>query len=210
MATKESLNQAFFDMCVQLLEASVAAWPEDALLPLALSQFRLLNPSRALELFETYFGSYASRLAQKDLNAIEEISKLEVVGPLNIYEKFTSSNANTQGTLWAYLGHICKFSSMDKLYKHIPGNILASVTEAAESLKLQLDNGSVDPSNVNPFDLGKQVMAKFSTTEVETMMNDLMKNQDAMNVMMSQLSTMMQDSNNSGLDLSSIMKLMNQ
>jgi len=99
---------------------------------------------------------------------------------------------------------------MDKLYKHIPGNILASVTEAAESLKLQLDNGSVDPSNVNPFDLGKQVMAKFSTTEVETMMNDLMKNQDAMNVMMSQLSTMMQDSNNSGLDLSSIMKLMNQ
>jgi hypothetical protein len=205
--TKSSTDSAFHEVTKQLIEASIAAWPEDQLLPIALAQWSLLDPSESLKLFETHFGHLANSLTQKDQNALFEAGQDPALLALNIKEKYLSANESTQKTLWTYIGHMCRFGTMNKLYEYIPKNVMAAVTDAAHDLKTRLDSGELDTSSINPMDLGKSVMSKFKPEELESMMKSLMSNKDAMNTIMAQMSSVMESGNGSP-DMSSLLKFL--
>jgi hypothetical protein len=203
--TKTSTDNAFHEVTKQLIEASVAAWPEDILLPIALTQWSLLDPSQSLELFEKHLGHLSNRLAQRDEKALFEAGNDPALSALNIKDKFESANESTQATLWTYIGHMCRFGSMNKLYNFIPSNVMSAVTDAAHDLKSRLDSGELDTTKINPMELGQAVMSKFKPEELEAMMKSLMASPDAMNTIMSQMNSVMESGNP---DISNLLQLM--
>jgi hypothetical protein len=186
-----NVHSGLFDMSVQLIEASAAAWPEDPLLPIALSEFKKLSPEVAFNLVVDHLGSFMPRLASKDTSALFEASKIPALAALDIETKFTNANASTRDTLWSYIGHICKYISMSKLYKHIPDEVLGAVSDAASGLKARIDAGTLDLSSINPFELGQEVMSKFQPQELEKMMRQLTSNPETMASIMSQMTSVL-------------------
>lgn len=207
--TKTSTDTAFHEVTKQLIEASVAAWPEDVLLPIALAQWSALEPTESLALFETHLGPFANRLSQREELALFEVGQLEAFAALQIKEKFQGANESTQKTLWTYIGHMCRFGTMNKLYNYIPSNVMTAVTDAAHDLKQRLDSGEIDTKSINPMELGKSVMSKFKPEELESMMKSLMANPDAMNTIMSQMNSVMDSTGGGGMpDVSSLLKFL--
>lgn len=195
MNSKSAVEKAFKDMLVQFIEAGIGAWPEDPLLPLALVQVQKSNQDELLSGFEENFGSYVNQLSKRDVSVLLEASKHPLVDALNIESKYTEANKNTQETIWNYVTHLCRFASMNKIYKHIPKQVIGAVNEAASTLKEQIDNGSLDPKSINPFELGQQVMSKFSPTDIDQMMKQILGNPDAMSTMMTQMQSFLGDAN---------------
>lgn len=189
--TKSSVSFAFHEMAVQFGEASIAAWPEDPLLPIAVAQVKGLAPQDAVDLFMEHFGAHVDGLSKQDANAIYECAAVPCAVPLDIKTKYDGANENTRTTIWTYVGHLCRFTAMMKLYRHIPANVLGAVHETARGLKDQLENGTLDPSSINPMELGQKVMAQFQPAEIETMMNDMMKNTDLLNTVMAQMGSVL-------------------
>jgi hypothetical protein len=207
----EDLYVAFQEMSIQLIEASVAAWPEDPLLPIALVKVKEMDHMQPLALFEEAFGPIVDSLAQKDLKALHVVAEHPQLQALCIEQKFLEASASTQKTLWNYISNLCRFASMRKLYTHIPSDVLGAVQEAASSLKKQIDDGSLDTSSINPYELGQQVMSKFKPEDMERMMKDIMKNPEVVSSMMSQMQGLMgnvSDPNSATLDLSALQGFM--
>ena len=205
--TEASVNKAFYDIAIQLVEASVSAWPNEPLLAIALVQLKKQDPSFLVREFDANFGPFISRLSNKDATALEEASKNSLLEGLDLYTKYSSASEATQQTLWSYIGHLCRFASMEKLYKHIPKNVIGAVTEAANNLKAGLDNGTIDPETINPMELGKQVMEKFKPEDIDSMMKQMMSNPEAITAVMSQMTSIM-GSQGGGLDVSSMLSML--
>ena len=207
MVDQSAITTGFHEMASQLIESSMTAWPEDPLLPLALSAFKKLDGDFAMALFDKHFGPLIERLSRKDETALFEAGEHEALAAINIKGKFSSANANTRETIWTYVGHLTRFVSMNKMYKHIPKQVLGAVNDAAENLKKQLDEGTLDASSINPFELGQSVMSKFKPEDITKMMNELSSNPEVMASMMSQMSSMMgANGDMKNLDISSLMK----
>lgn len=212
--------KAFFGKCNELMTFSVAKFTEDAYLPIAKLTVSKMDPQECLDLYESQFGQYNDRLMSRDATVVDDISKDENLAVLEIKAKFDSLNEEDREFFWTYLAHIAKLSSMQKIYKHIPKNVMNSVTEAAVDLKQRMESGQLDPSKINPFELGQEVMSKFQPAELETLMRDLMGNKEAMGAMMSQMNSMMgvkadmsdpasiASLANKQFDISSLMKMM--
>ena len=181
----------FLTVATQFVDASCVAWPSDPLLPLASVTLKKLEPQIALDLFETTFGSLVNSLAKKDVEALYKVGSHEALTALCIKEKYDGANEATREVLCSYIGNMCKIVSMKRLYKHIPNGVLGAVTDAAQKLKTRLDSGTLDVSTLNPYDIGKEVMDKFNPNELESMMKDFMKNEEAMETVMTQMSAMM-------------------
>lgn len=194
---KSSMENGFCEMAIQLIESSISAWPEDVLLQIALVEFKKLDNAKALELFHSNFEDYLDGLSKKDEETLWRLSEHPLLEAVNIREKFSSSSKSTQETLWTYLGHLCRFSGMKSLYKFIPENVLNSVSEAAQNLKRDLDSGKIDAKHVNPLELGQKVMSQFKPEEIEAIMNKITSDPKAMQIMMNQMSSAME---NGGLD----------
>jgi len=212
--------KTFFAKCNELMTFSVAKFADDAYLPIAKLTVSKMEPLECLQLYEAQFGQFNDRLMTRDESVILDVSKDENLAVLEIKAKFDSLNEEDREFFWTYLVHIAKLSSMQKIYKHIPTNVMNSVTEAAVDLKQRMESGEIDPSKINPFELGQEVMAKFQPNELESLMRDLMGNKEAMSAMMSQMNSMIgvkADMNdpasiaglaNKQFDISSIMKMM--
>ena len=191
-SSKESVCKAFYDMSIQFIDASIEVWPQDALLQIAAVQIRAVTePGSFLDQFDSIFGSYVDKLASKDTQALFEAAKNPLVAALDIQLKFEGASESTRETIWTYITNLCRFVTMNKLYKHIPTNVLDAVSVAAEDLKVQMDNGTMDTANINPFELGQQVMAKFNPNEIQDIMKNIMSNQDVMNSMMTQMTSLL-------------------
>ena len=186
-----NVHSGLFEMSVQLIEASCAAWPEDSLLPIALSEFKKLSPEQAFDIVVEHLGPYINGLSKKESSVLFEAAKMPALEALNIESKFNAANPSTRETLWTYIGHICKYVTMSKLYKHIPENIMGAVSDAANGLKAKIDSGALDLNSVNPFELGQEVMSKFKPQELEKMMRDLTSNPETMASLMSQMSNVL-------------------
>lgn len=189
--TKTSVCFAFHEMAVQFAEASVAAWPEDPLLPIVVAQIKGLAPETSVDLFMEHFGAHVDGLSKQDPEALYACAQVPAAVPLDLKSKYDGANENTRSTIWTYVGHLCRFTAMMKLYKHIPANILGAVHETARGLKDQLESGAVDPSSINPMELGQKVMSRFQPAEIEKMMNDMMKNTDLLNTVMAQMGSVL-------------------
>jgi hypothetical protein len=186
-----NVHRGLWDMSVQLIEASVSAWPEDALLPLALIAFKKIEPEQAFNLVVEHLGPYIDGLSKRDVDVLFKAASIGPLEALQIESKFSGANDSTRDTLWTYIGHICKYVTMSKLYKHIPENVLSAVTDAASGLKAKIDSGSIDLSSVNPFELGQEVMSTFPPQELERMMRQLTSNPETMSSIMSQMSSVL-------------------
>lgn len=209
--SKTSTDSAFHEVTKQLIEASISAWPEDVLLPIALTQWSALEPADALAIFEKHVGPLANKLSQRDTEALFEVGQDPALAALCIKDKFTGANESTQSTLWTYIGHMCRFGTMNKLYSFIPTNVMTAVTDAAQELKSRMDSGDVDTKTINPMELGKSVMSKFKPEELDAMMKSLMASPDAMNTIMSQMNSIMESGSSfgsGGPDLSSLLKFL--
>jgi hypothetical protein len=218
----DSVAITFHNMAVQFLQASVSNWPSDVLLPIAQAKLNEMEPKVAMDGFDKTFGRYVERLSRRDVTALFEAAKEPLVAAIDIEAKFTAANAATKETIWTYIGHLCKFHSVGKLYNFIPTPVLGAVNEAANDLKAKLDSGEIDPRSINPFELGQRVMAQFDPADLDKMMKDVLKNPDAMNAVMAQMSGFLGSAaggtvsgpgglslpNVPGLDLASMMKFL--
>lgn len=207
MADRGALRKGFHDMVQELIDASVAAWPEDSLLPLARTAFKSVSHDDAVLGFQERFGGLVDRLAQKDTSAVREAAKDPLFVGLNIEEKFFGSNEATQNTLWTYVGHLCRFVTMEKMYKHIPKKVLGAVNAAAENLKKALDDGTIDPSAINPMELGQSVMSQFNPDDIAQMMKEMTSNPEAMASMIAQMSSVLGSAGGSSVDLSKLINM---
>lgn len=190
-STIESIASGFHLMAVQFLEASAANWPSDVLIPIALSRVKAMSPLETLSGFDANFGRYVERLSRREVEALMAAADEPLVSAINGRAKFEASNGATRETIWSYVCNLCKFHSVAKLYHHIPAPVMGAVNEAAANLKRQLDSGQLDMSQINPFELGQQVISKFDPADLDRMMKDMFKNPDAMNAVMAQMSGLM-------------------
>ena len=198
--TKASVQKAFHDMAIQFLEASIGAWPEDTLLPLALVQVKGLSHADALKLFQDHIGPLADKLSKKDESALFQVGRHPELEALQIESKFSGANASTRETFWTYIQHLCRFGSMEKLYKHIPDEILGAVNEAAVDLKAQIDSGTLDASKVNPFELGQQVMSRFDANQIDKLMKTMMGSPEAVDSILNSMSSLVAGSGGPSMD----------
>jgi hypothetical protein len=206
MVDQSAIANGFHEMSLQLIESSMTAWPEDPLMPLALAAVKKLSGPEAMELFTKHFGAHVDGLSRKDETVLFEAAEHEALVALNIKGKYVAANANTRETIWTYIGHLTRFVSMNKMYKHIPKQVLGAVNEAAEKLKKQLDEGSLDAASINPFELGQSVMSQFKQEDIDKMMKELSSNPEVMSSMMSQMTSMMGSGDVPNIDVSSLMK----
>ena len=208
-----SVSKGFYEMAIQFLDSSVAAWPEDPMLPLACIKLKSMDPDDALTQFQTFFEEYLEDLAKHNEETLYKIGELDDFKILGIREKFQSSNSTTRDTVWTYIGHLCRFAGMKSLYKFIPTNVLDSVTQAAHQLKRDIDSGAVDTKDINPYELGQKVMSQFQPEEIEQMMKNITSDPKAMSLMMTQMAGAMGGSlgpmgpMGSGQDMESMMKM---
>lgn len=190
-STRGSVAIGFHEMAVQFVEASAAAWPEDPLLPIAVAQIKGVAPEVLIDAFATAFKDQLDGLSRRDPEALFAAGQHPGVAALDIRGKYESSNDNTKETLWTYMGHLCRFVSVLRLYKSMPTRILDAAQDTAKNLKQQLDSGVLTASAINPFELGQQVMAKFAPEDLESMMKDMMSNPEIINTVMSQMGSLL-------------------
>lgn len=188
-ATRAHIAKAFHDTAIQFAEAAVAAWPEDAYVPLALTTLKATDPEALIDAAAKAFGPKVDSLARKDPQALFEVGRHKQLAILAIEAKFAAANGATQETIWAYIASLCKFLSMYGLYSKIPSKILGVVNGAAFDLKKAIDAGEMDVNSINPMELGQKVMASIDPKEIESFMSSLMSDQDAMMSMMSQMTS---------------------
>jgi hypothetical protein len=200
----QSVSKGFYEMATQFLDSSVAAWPEDPMLPLACIKLKSMDPDDALLQFQTTFEDHLENLAKRDEETLFKIGDLDDFKILQIREKFLSSNATTRDTVWTYIGHLCRFAGMKSLYKFIPTNVLETVTQAAQQLKRDIDSGAIDTKDINPYDLGQKVMSQFQPEEIEQMMKSITSDPKAMSLMMTQMAGSM---GTNGPNMESMMKM---
>jgi hypothetical protein len=190
MTEQPDIVKSFFEKSKEFMAYAVAKFPEDVYLPIAKAAVDGMTAENALGLYYSQFDSFNDRLMAKDETVVEDIAKDENLAVLEISSKFASMTAEDRDFFWVHMTHIAKLASMQKIYKHIPTNVMASVTEAALDLKEKMESGTLDPTKINPFELGQEVMAKFEPAELEKLMKNLLGNKEAMNAMMSQMSSM--------------------
>jgi len=197
---REQLALAFHGIALEFVKNSAEAWPMEILLPIAYERIKSMSATLALDLFDSTFGPWVDKLTLKDEEALFEAAKVPALDALDIQDKYTSANESTKATIWKFIGELCKYSTMNKLYKHIPSEILSAVSETANSLKQQIEDGTVDTTNLNPFELGQQVVSKFDPKQIKGLMTSLMSNESVMKSMVTQVTGMLGQNNSKDVE----------
>jgi hypothetical protein len=149
----------------EFLDAASEVWPDCPALKARLEQAKVATSIEGgAQLFSTAFGKalqehshlYERALA-KDMELFLE--PIAVFQELSIYEKMSSAHPDVQATCWQYIEKIVQSANLNAVYTSAPPDIMSKVTEVAEGISRQIENGTFDPSTINPAELTQQMMA---------------------------------------------------
>lgn len=202
---KQATAGAFKATSLQMLEYAATVWPADPLLRVAHNALESQADTDIIEAFIQRFGSVQDQLSQHSTSALDTVSHDPIVAPLQVLDKWASANDEERESLWTHMDHLCRFATIYGMYTQIPDTVMDIINGTALNLKSQIESGSLDLSNVNPMDLGQQILGKISPEQMQSMMTVMMANQDKMMSLMTGLG-----GSTEGPDLTSILGMLSK
>lgn len=175
---KQATAVAFKASSLQMLQFFAATWPADALLPVAYAALEALPDADIIEAFIERFGNL--RLEEHSTAAIHAAAEDPILAPLQISDKWATASEEVQTEVWTIVDTLSRFATIYGVYQQIPDTVMDIINGTAMDLKSQIESGSLDLSNLNPMDLGQQILGKISLSEMQSMMAVMMANQDKM------------------------------
>jgi hypothetical protein len=130
--------------------------------------------------------------------------------------KYASAEPALRDTLWEYLRSLMQYAGMVDMYSKCPRGMLNSISNIAHGLLGKMQTGEVDPSKLNPLELGQMMMQTMSTEDLESFGSAIMSsgNLDTMmTIMQSTMGGAMAGGGGAGgegggLDLGALMSMM--
>ena len=215
----EGMLQAFFNMGMQCLTASIDVWPEDAVLQSwkrTVDGVRGSGDARAIKEFAAHVhnifhdnlkGSF--ELIRKRDEAILN-ANIPVFRELDLGSKWRGAHPSVRDTLWDYAKELAQFSSMYSMYASCPGGLMSKVTELASGLAGRVERGELGVGEINPLQLSQQLMSQLGEKELEEFGNSLMGNGgENLEGMMSMVQGMVGQMGGQGTQLAGLAAMLN-
>jgi hypothetical protein len=186
MDPRNTSVQGFINISTQFLETLRDAWPE---FQTELDQLKLVtvpaDQGRLLETFRNTYGHLFTQAMAKDVSIFQD--------PLfaKHADKIAQCPPETMTVIWQYLEHLIRFATMRQMYSAIPENVMSVISEAVVSLKDQIEKGTIDQANINPFAIGQNVMNKLSPEAIEQMTSSLLGSEEQMNNVLQSMQILM-------------------
>lgn len=195
MDPRTTAVKGFTNISTQFLETLRDAWPE---FQTELDQLKNhQNDPELLESFRTTYGHLFTQAMAKDASIFEDSLFAKYDAP----NKIAQCPPETMTIIWQYLEHLIRFATMKQMYTVIPDNVMSVISEAVVSLKDQIEGGTLDQNNINPFAIGQSVMNKLSPESIQQMTNALLGSEEQMNQVMQSMQILMGGTNINPTDI---------
>ena len=200
------LLEQFGSAAFNFLDASVGVWTDDELLSKWHGEWAAANtdPSEskayAQRMLDAYMATYQplqARILNKDETLFSE--DLELFTLIHVKEKWSSASDQVKDTIWQYLKQIVQSASVSDVYSKCPPKIMNIVTSMASSIVGDVQNGTFDPSQINPMAISQKLMGSLKEEDIKEWGNSLMTDGG-----MDGLLTMMSSAMGGGVDLGAI------
>lgn len=165
----------FYEAANEFASACAEVWPSDAVI--VAEAARLAAVGSALEakqaegarlaaLFHDAFADNYGLIQRKDA-AFFDLPDAGLVA-VHAAAKYASAAPPLRDTLWEYLRSLMQYAGMVDMYSKCPRGMLNSISNLAHGLLGKMQTGEVDPSKLNPLELGQMMMQSMSTEDLES------------------------------------------
>jgi hypothetical protein len=187
----DSTAVVFFDTCKEFCAACAEVWPKDDVLKTQNERLASVTDKkeeglRLAKLFHSTFASKYSLVVAKDstlFNAPEFAS-------VNAASKYASSPEDLRSTVWEYFRALVQYAGMVDMYSKCPQGMLDSISNLAGGLIDKMQNGELDPSKINPLEIGQMMMSSLSMSDIENFGSAIMEGGNMESMMSIMQSTM--------------------
>ena len=200
------LLEQFGSAAFNFLDASVGVWTEDSLLSKWHGEWAAANTDpaeskayaqRMLDEYMATYQKFQTRILNKDDTLfLEEAELFQLVDAKG---KWAGASDQVKDTIWQYLKQIVQSASVSDVYSKCPPKIMDIVTSMASSIVGDVQNGTFDPSQINPMAISQKLMGSLKEDDIKEWGNSLMTEGG-----MDGLLTMMSSAMGGGVDLSAI------
>lgn len=165
----------FFEAALEFAGACAEVWPSDAVM--GAEARRLAGVGAALEakqaegarlaaLFHDAFSSSYGMIQSKD--AAFFALPHPALAAVHASAKYASAATELRETVWEYLRSLMQYAGMVDMYSKCPRGMLDSISNMAHGLIGKMQTGEMDPSKLNPLELGQMMMQTMSTEDLES------------------------------------------
>jgi hypothetical protein len=200
------LLEQFGSAAYNFLDASVGVWTEDEVLSKWHGEWAQANTDplsskafaqNVLDKYMSDFQQYQTRILNKDETLFLEESEFFV--KVGAKEKWSTASDQVKDTVWQYLKQIVQSASVSDVYSKCPPKIMNIVTSMASTIVGDVQNGTFDPSQINPMAISQKLMGSLKEEDIKEWGNSLMSDGG-----MDGLLTMMSSAMGGGVDLGAI------
>ena len=143
------------------------------------------------------YQQFQTRILNKDETLFSDDGELFKL--VNAKEKWSSASDQVKDTIWQYLKQIVQSASVSDVYSKCPPKIMDIVTSMASSIVGDVQNGTFDPSQIDPMAISQKLMGSLKEDDIKEWGNSLMTDGG-----MDGLLTMMSSAMGGGVDLGAI------
>ena len=156
----------------EFLDAASEVWPDCPALQARLEQAKAATAVQGgAQKFSNEFGkalqshtALFERALAKDMELFQE--PIALFQELSVYEKISTAHPDVQDTCWQYIEKIIQSANLNAVYTSAPADIMSKVTEVAEGISRQIEDGTFDPSKLDPAQLTEQMMAGLDPNSI--------------------------------------------
>jgi len=176
------LLEQFGSAAFNFLDASVGVWTDD----LTLKQWHSawaeanLDPPQAKAYAQRILDQYMAdfhtqfqkRILDKDPTLFEEQGQFFL--DVGAKAKYDAASEQVKDTVWQYLKQIVQSASVSDVYSKCPPKIMDVVSSMASSILGDVQNGTFDPSQINPMVISQKLMRTLKEDDIKEWGDSLM------------------------------------
>lgn len=169
----DSTAIVFFDVCLEFSKACAEVWPKEHKFQEEASRLEQYQKNsskkaegiRLAKLFHATLVNHYPLVLSKNGDFFS--LPLDVFSDIGAAAKYSHSPENIRDTVWEYLRSMVQYAGMVDMYAKCPQAMLDTISGVAGGLINKLQKGELDPTKLNPLQLGQMMMQEMNASDLE-------------------------------------------
>jgi hypothetical protein len=141
-----------------------------------------------MDSFYDQFKEYFPMIMKKD----PEIFSInhDIFVNMDAKNKWKMLSCSGKEEAWTLMAQLVQYSNLGKMYTLCPSKMMNMITEMAEKVSKQVNDGEMDLSSLNPMEMGQSLVSSLSAEELQEIGKSMMQ-KDTIESMMEMMNTSM-------------------